>query len=654
MSEKRSIEALPREQRLELLFRAMTDYALCLLNPQGYVVSWNPGARRLQCFEDDEIVGQHFSRFFTPENRESGLPETALETASREGQFEREGWLVRKDGSRFWAVSVLEPIRDGDGELIGFVNITRDLTKRRETERRLLNSETQFRQLVEGVVDYAIFHLRPDGTISSWNKGAERIKGYAPDEIIGSHLRRFYTEEDRAAGVPERAIETARRTGKFEAEGWRVRKDGTRFWASVVLDAVRDENGELVGFVKITRDITERMNAQRLLREAQEQIATSQKMEAVGQLSGGIAHDFNNLLMIVLGNLETAQRHAREADNPNLQRAINNAMRGATRAASLTQRLLAFSRRQALDPKPLDINRFLVGAAEFLNRSLGETIEVETAGAAGLWTVEVDSNQLELTLLNLAVNSRDAMLGGGKLTIEAANAVLDPEYCRSNPEVTPGQYVLLSVSDNGAGMTKDVLGRAFEPFFTTKELGHGTGLGLSQVYGFVKQSDGHVKIYSEPGQGTTVKIYLPRYFGVDKADLDVNEEPLGQGGDGECILIVEDDDDLRMYLADVVRSLGYRVAIASNGQQALDLLRDPSARVHLMLTDVVMPGMNGRELARSAANLRPDLKIIYMTGYSRNAVTHHGRLDPHLDVLQKPITQSELATRLRDALDRRS
>jgi CheY-like chemotaxis protein len=377
-------------------------------------------------------------------------------------------------------------------------------------------------------------------------------------------------------------------------------------------------------------------------------------MDAVGQLSGGIAHDFNNLLMIVLGNLETVQRHAREAPHPNMQRAINNAMRGAQRAASLTQRLLAFSRRQALNPKPLDINRFLLGSAEFLNRSLGETIEIETVGAAGLWTVEADSNQLDIALLNLAINARDAMPSGGKLTIEAANAILDREYCQSNPEVSPGQYVMLSVSDTGAGMTKDVLSRAFEPFFTTKELGHGTGLGLSQVYGFVKQSSGHIKIYSEVGQGTTVKIYLPRFFGTNEVNQLVDGDLLGQGEDGETILIVEDDDDVRAYLTDVVRSLGYGVAAASNGQLALDLLGQAKTRIDLMLTDVVMPGMNGRELANSATRLRPDLKVLYMTGYSRNAVAHHGRLDARLDVIQKPITQSDLATRLRDALDRRS
>jgi PAS domain S-box-containing protein len=649
LSPKFTIESLPDERRLQLLVHAVVDYALFLLNPEGRVVSWNTGARRLKGYEETEILGQHFSRFFTPEDQRRCLPSTVLQTAAKEGRFESEGWRVRKDGSKFWALAVVDAVRDEEGELLGFVKITRDMTQRREA----LATEQRFRQLVEGVVDYAIFHLDSNGIVSTWNSGAERIKGYAPGEIIGSHFSRFYTEEDRAAGVPKRALETARSTGKFETEGWRVRKDGSKFYASVVIDAIRDTTGEVVGFAKVTRDITERMDAQRILRETQEQLAASQKMEAVGQLSGGIAHDFNNLLMIVIGNLETVQRHARESKNPNMQRALNNAMRGAQRAASLTQRLLAFSRRQALNPKPLDINKFVASSAEFLSRSLGEGVDIETVGAAGLWTVEIDANQLEVALLNLTINARDAMINGGKLTIEAANAVLDREYCQSNPEVTPGQYVLLSVSDSGAGMSKDVLARAFEPFFTTKELGHGTGLGLSQVYGFVKQSGGHLKIYSELGQGTTVKIYLPRYFGTAEDDQLVDDELLGEGENGENILLVEDDNDVRAYITDVLRSLGYGVISAANGKIALDLLSRVTSRIALMLTDVVMPGMTGRELAASATKLRPDLKILYMTGYSRNAITHNGRLDPRLDVLQKPVTQSELATRIRDALDER-
>src|SRR6185312_8363014 len=301
----------------------------------------------------------------------------------------------------------------------------------------LSESEAHYRRLVEAVVDYAIFQLDTSGHITSWNSGARRIKGYEHSEIIGKHFSTFYTDEDRQTGVPDGALVTAATTGKYEAEGWRVRKDGSKFWALVVIDAIRDDSGELVGFAKVTRDITERREAQQKLQATQEQLAASQKMEAIGQLSGGIAHDFNNLLMIVIGNLETVQRHARESNNPNMQRALNNAMRGAQRAASLTQRLLAFSRRQALNPKPLDINKFVVGSAEFLSRSLGEAVEIETVGSGGLWTAEVDANQLEVALLNLAINARDAMPNGGKLTLEGANVYADAAHRRLSPVLEP-------------------------------------------------------------------------------------------------------------------------------------------------------------------------------------------------------------------------
>jgi PAS domain S-box-containing protein len=649
---KPTIEKLPHDKQLELLLGAVIDYALYLISPEGRIVSWNAGARRLKGYEEEEIIGREFAEFFTPEDRQRGLPQLALATAAKTGRFESEGWRVRKDGSRFWALAVVDAIRDENDQLLGFVKMTRDITERRQAQQRLLESESRFSQLLNGVVDYAIFHLDPHGVITTWNTGAQRIKGYSADEIIGSHLSRLYTEEDRVAGAPQTALETAAREGKYEAEGWRVRKDGTLFWASVVLDAIRNDDGELIGFAKITRDSTERMKARRKLTELQEQLAASQKMDAIGQLTGGIAHDFNNLLMVVLGNLETVQRGTQQSNNPNLLRAARNAMRGAQRAASLTQRLLAFSRPQTLDPKPTDVNKFLVSSVEFLNRSLGETVEIETAGAAGLWTVEIDSDQLELALLNLAINARDAMPDGGKLTIEAANAFLDREYCRANPEVSPGQYTMLSITDTGIGMPTDVLNRAIEPFFTTKELGQGSGLGLSQVYGFVKQSGGHIRIYSELGQGTTVKIYLPRFIGAGNDERNLEDELAAQGEDGETVLIVEDDEEVRTYLSEAVRALGYRVATAANATIALDILSNKDRRLDLMLTDVVMPGMNGRQLGAAAAKLRPDLRIIYMTGYPRNAVTHQGRLEEGLEVLQKPITQSLLASRLRDSLDK--
>ncbi len=652
MSSKR-IEDMDDTQRLQLLIDGVVDYAIYLISLNGLVVSWNSGAKRLKGYDASEIFGKPYATFFTPEDRHHRLPERILAIAAEQGRCEAEGWRVRKDGMRFWASAVVDAIHNESGDVIGFAKITRDVTKRGEAQNRLLESEARFRQLVEAVVDYAIFQLDPTGIVATWNSGARRIKGYTADEIIGHHFSRFYTDEDRAAGVPQQALETASREGRFEAEGWRIRKDGSKFYAFVVIDPIRDNRGEVIGFAKVTRDITERMEAQQILKQTQEQLVVAQKMEAVGQLSGGIAHDFNNLLMIVQGNLDTAQRYTKSSSesHPNLERALKNAMRGAQRAAALTSRLLAFSRRQALDPKPLEVNKFLNGAADFLQRSIGETIEVEVIGGAGIWQIEADPNQLEAALVNLVINARDAMPGGGKVIIEATNIYADYDYTRVNPELASGQYVLICVSDHGSGMPADVLARAFEPFFTTKELGQGTGLGLSQVYGFVKQSGGHVKIYSEVGQGTTVKIYLPRYTRQAEEEDEAADEALGRGDLGEVILVVEDDTDVRSYLSEVLRALGYQVVAVGNAQAALSILQQ-SRRIDLLLTDVVMPGMNGRELGRRAQEIRPSVHVLYMTGYSRNAVVHHGRLEEGVELLQKPIRQAVLAARIRDVLDR--
>lgn len=646
-----SIEALDDSKRLQLLVDGVTDYAIYLISPDGRIATWNSGAARLKGYDAAEIIGRPYASFFTEEDRSRGVPETALQTAATQGRWESEGWRVRKDGTRFWASAVLDAVHDDNGELIGYAKVTRDITERLQARERLHESEAQLRQLVNAVIDYAIFQLDPQGYVVTWNTGAQRIKGYTGEEIIGQHFSRFYSEEDRQAAVPARALATAAKEGRFESEGWRVRKDGSKFRAFVIIDPIWDEGGKLIGFAKVTRDVSERYEAQRLLRETQEQLAASQRMEAIGQLSGGIAHDFNNLLMIVLGNLETIQRYTKSISQPNLQRALANALRGAHRAAALTSRLLAFSRRQALDPRPIDLNKFLNGAADFMHRSLGEGVEIQAVGAPGLWQIEADPNFLETALLNLAINARDAMPEGGKITIEAGNVFADDEYCRRNPELTPGPYVVLSVSDTGTGMPPDVLNRAVEPFFTTKEPGQGTGLGLSQVYGFVKQSGGHVKIYSEVDQGTTVKIYMPRYTGKGDEEEDIDDGAVGVSEYDESILLVEDDADLRTYLADVLRGLGYKVRAVPNAAAALPILQASDQRVDLLLTDVVMPGRNGRELGREAQRLRPTLPVLYMTGYSRNAVIHHGRLDEGVDLLQKPIRQQVLATRVRDLLD---
>jgi signal transduction histidine kinase/CheY-like chemotaxis protein len=397
---------------------------------------------------------------------------------------------------------------------------------------------------------------------------------------------------------------------------------------------------------------------QRLYSETDHRVAVedalrqAQRLDAIGQLTGGVAHDFNNLLTIVLGNLDTAKRqlgHWSDATHAQVVRRIENAMHGAARAATLTKRLLAFARQTPLRPSAIDVDRLLAGLSEFLQRALGEDITLEIVGAAGLWAAEADPTELEAALINLAVNARDAMPNGGTLTVETSNAYLDDAYCRREADLEPGQYVLIAVSDTGAGMPKEVVDHAFEPFFTTKQSGQGTGLGLSQVYGFVKQLGGHVKIYSEVGEGTTVKMYLRRYDGVEPAAEPPAGEP-AHGRSGECVLVVEDDAQVRAYVAETLAELGYDILDAPDAAQALQLLQRHRS-VKLLLTDVVMPGKNGRKLAEEARALNPSLRVLYMTGYSRNAIVHQGRLDPGVELIQKPLTSEQLAAAVRKVLD---
>jgi signal transduction histidine kinase len=381
----------------------------------------------------------------------------------------------------------------------------------------------------------------------------------------------------------------------------------------------------------------------------------SQKMEAIGQLTGGVAHDFNNLLQVILGSLEMLRLRASRLSGgmpAELDRLLEGAVQGGRRAAMLTQRLLAFSRRQPLAPTPVDVNKLVVGMSDLLSRTLGESIKVEVVLAGGLWRVLADENQLESALLNLAVNARDAMPGGGKLTIETANAHLDEAYARAEEEVTAGQYVLLAVTDTGCGMARDVLAKVFEPFFTTKGIGQGTGLGLSQVYGFIKQSGGHTKIYSEVGEGTTIKIYLPRLAVAAREaseTLAAVSPPKGNGA--ERVLVVEDEEGVRALSVQILRDLGYAVLEAADGAEALRVLeREP--RIDLLFTDVGLPnGMTGRQLSESARHLRPHLKVLFTTGYARNAIVHDGRLDPGVELIGKPFAAADLALRVRAILD---
>jgi len=639
-----SEHTLGSSSKFELLVQSVTDYAIFMLDPQGRVASWNPGAHRFKGYEPEEIIGEHFSRFYTEEDRVREIPRIALETAEREGRFEAEGWRVRKDGSRFWASVVIDPIRDPDGSIVGYAKVTRDLTERRAAEEELRASEERFRLLVQSVTDYAIYMLDREGRISSWNAGAERFKGYSAADVIGEHFSKFYTDEDRAAGIPRMALETAEREGRFETEGWRVRKDGSRFWASAIVDAIRNDAGELIGFAKVTRDLSEK-------RAIEEQLRQSQKMEAIGQLTGGLAHDFNNLLTGISGSLEMMQMRMAQGRAADMDRYIMAAQGAVKRASTLTHRLLAFSRRQTLDPNPTNVNRLLAGLDDLIRRTVGPGVQLDIVAASGLWPTLVDPNQLENAVLNLCINARDAMPEGGKLTIETGNKWIDERAARQH-DLPVGQYVSVCVTDTGTGMTPEVKVRAFEPFYTTKPLGDGTGLGLSMVYGFARQSGGQVRIYSELDQGTTMCICLPRHSDDDAAaDEDVTMVvPREPSGDGEVVLVIDDEPTIRMLIAEVLSEAGYAVIEAPDGPAGLRVL-ESHARVDLLITDVGLPGgMNGRQVADAARVARHDLKVLFITGYAENAVVSGGRLDKRMFVLSKPFQMEVLAGRIQEII----
>ena len=612
--------------RYEMLVRAVTDYAIYMLDMDGTVISWNAGAERLKGYAEVEIVGQHFSTFFTPEERATGKPATALKTAAEEGRWEDEGWRVRKDGSRFWALAVLDAIQDTDGKLIGFAKITRDMTERRLAQQALAESERRFRLLVSSVIDYALFTLNLEGIIQSWNPGAERVKGYTAEEAIGKHFSIFYPEEARAAGEPERVLGAVRSQGRFEGDGWRVRKDGHRFWANVVVDPIRDEDGKLVGFTKITRDITER----RALEQAREQLYQAQKMESVGQLTGGVAHDFNNLLTAVSGSLSLVKHLITD------QRALkllDTAESAVARGSKLTQQLLAFSRQQPVRPEKVNLNELIASLASLLRHASGQSIELRLDLSPLLWLCEVDQTQFQSALLNLVVNARDAISGSdGVIRIETRNCEIDEQRANSLGAIPTGPFVMLAVADNGSGMSNETKAKAIEPFFTTKEPGRGSGLGLSQVYGFANQSGGQLEIDSDVGRGTTIRIFLPGLVpeGTDTA------EKVG------AVLVTEDDPDVLTIAAETLRLLGYQVYTATNATEALSILQRGTP-IDILFTDIVMPnGMNGIALAREARRLRPGIRVLLASGYSRERM----EADEDMAFIAKPYQMPELARHL--------
>ncbi|MGZ8335159.1 MAG: PAS domain S-box protein [Allosphingosinicella sp.] len=630
MADSSRLESHVNEQRFELLVNSVTDYALYMLDREGYVVTWNPGAQRFKGYEASEIIGQHFSRFFTDEDRADGLPARALQTAAETGKFESEGWRVRKDDTRFWASVVIDPIRDKSGELVGFAKITRDITERKAAERTLFESEQRFRLLVQNVRDYAIYMLAPDGRITNWNAGAAAIKGYSAAEIVGQNFARFYTPEDRERGVPQHALATALREGKYENEAWRVRKDGTRFWASVVIDPIYDDDGEFVGFAKITRDMTERRIAQLELEEARTALFQSQKLQALGELTGGIAHDFNNLMTVIRGSADLLRKGGLSAEKN--RRYLDAIIETSDRAATLTSHLLAFSRRQALRPQVLDVNLRLDAIGEVLSRTLGTPFDIRMELEPALWPVEVDPAELETALLNAAVNARDAMPQGGRLSIRTAN-------------VADENAVRISLTDTGAGMSEEVLSRVFEPFFTTKPVGKGTGLGLSQIHGFAAQSGGRAEIRSKLGEGTSVHIFLPRTTNPLPPARKDKEAPTLRPG--LRVLLVEDNPHVLAFAEQLLVVLACEVTAVDSAERALALL-DSGLEVDLLFSDVVMPGMTGVELAHAVRGRVSDIPVVLATGYSDEVLAGAG---VQFEIVRKPYDSLSLGTAIVIAID---
>jgi PAS domain S-box-containing protein len=611
-----------------------------------------------------EIGSDHWCvtwRLYWPDGRPMAHSECPMAKALKEDRPIRgaEAIAERPDGTRVPFAAYPTPLHDPSGRLVGAVNMLVDITSSKEVDQerrrlsgmleqrveertrqltegltRLRESERRFRLFVGSVTDYAIFMLDAKGVIINWNAGAERIKGYRAEEIIGQHFSVFYSPKDREDGLPRHMLMTATRDGRVEAEGWRIRKDGSRFWANVVIDAVHDDTGELIGFAKVTRDMTER-------RAVDEQLRQSQKMEAVGQLTNGVAHDFNNLLATIIPNLELAESHIKDEC---VLKHLENAMRAAERGAQLTNQLLAFSRRQELSTEPVDVNQIVSDTCEMLPRTIGPTIEIGTALDGDAWWAMTEPGQLELALLNLAINARDAMPAGGKLTIGTRN--LARGHGRGFPPLDPGDYLMISVTDTGTGMTEEVRRRAFEPFFTTKEMHKGTGLSLSMVYGLARQSGGTVTIDSEIGSGVTVRIYLPRAPHRTRDTDEAGERGRSDAGPPSRILVVDDNSAVRAVTATILRTLGHDAIEAAGGEEALILL-EKDRQFDVLIVDLAMPNMQGDEFVAKASELIPDVPTLFVTGYAEPGRLRQGAQG---DILKKPFRRPQLADKLRGLL----
>jgi PAS domain S-box-containing protein len=639
----RAVQAVRDSERsYRLLVEGVTDYAIYMLDLDGRITSWNKGAQRIKQYTAAEILGHHFREFYTEGELRRGDPEQNLAIARRDGRFEANAWRLRKDGSRFWANVVIEPLRGEEGQLIGYAKVTSDITERRRAEQVISESGERINALIETIVDGVILIDRL-GNIKTFNPACQTLFGYRIDEVLGQNVKllmpRSYRDEH------DSYLSNYNKTGvrKIIGSGREVvgrRKDGSTFPMNLSVGEAK-QDGDVI-YVGIIHDLSER-------KRTEQQLVQAQKMEMVGQLSGGIAHDFNNLLTVIIGNAEYLGEQLGSARN--LKQLADDIGRAGECGAELTQRLLAFSRQQVLQPVAINCKELLGSLHTLLRRTLREDIEINTNFDPELVSAFTDSAQLESAILNLALNAQDAMPVGGILNLTASNASLDDHYQSLHPDVLPGEYVLVAVADNGAGMPKEVIERVFEPFYTTKEVGKGSGLGLSMVYGFVKQSNGHISIYSEPGLGTTMRMYLPQANTATPRSAGQARKDDGSLARGtETILVVEDDPFVRSSAVMRLENLGYSVIVAVDGNDALRQLRT-DVHVDILFTDIVMPGgINGWELADLAKQLRPGLPVLLTSGYAPETLIQQGRLQAGAMVLTKPYRKDALARRLREIL----
>jgi len=632
LTDQLEVEVQQRTRERDRIWSVSEDL-LGVANFDGYFTSVNPAWTNLLGWSEDEIKSMHVSRLRHPDDAPAAIAGRAR-LAQGISPVRMENRFRHRDGSWRWIAWTMATDDDGLIYVSG-----RHITSERRTAEALRASDQQFRALVAGVTDYALIMLDPNGTVSSWNAGAERIKGYSAHEIIGRHFSQFYTAEDRRAGLPNRSLSIAAATGRFEAEAWRVRKDGPLFWANVVIDAIRDDSGRLVGFAKITRDITERRNNQEALERAQEQLAQSRKMEALGQLTGGVAHDFNNLLMVVSGQAQAIMRRLTDDKN---RRSLEAILAAASRGEALTRQLLTFSRRQPQNPRTVYPSQTVNAFREVLSSSARGRIELRIEIPQNAWPVSIDIPEFELALVNLVVNARDATPeSGGTITVSGENITLRGT---ETVEGLRGEFVALTVSDTGIGIPEEILPKIFEPFFTTKSPDKGTGLGLSQAYGFAQQSGGSVAVRSKVGEGTHVTLYLRRSH--ESVSVVASNDPLTESpGRGETILVVEDNPEVKAVAVTLLEQLNYRTIAVENAKAAIDFLAT-GAPVDLVFTDVMLPGdLDGLALAQAISKQRPQLPVLLTSGYAKALTARHG-----LPILRKPYQIAALAEAVRSTL----